>query len=78
MQTKIKKWGNSLAVRIPSELANSLGLSEDSNVEMIIQNGKLVIKPVMKYTLEELVSQITEENRHDLIDFGPPMGNEIR
>ena len=29
------------------------------------------------YTLEELLAQITEENRHEEIDFGPPVGKEV-
>src|SRR5581483_6977329 len=28
-------------------------------------------------TLEELVSRITDENRHEEIDWGPPVGREI-
>lgn len=30
-----------------------------------------------QYTLEELVKGITAENRHEEIDFGPPVGREI-
>jgi len=29
------------------------------------------------YTLKDLLAQITEENRHEEIDFGPPVGKEV-
>ena len=30
-----------------------------------------------RYTLDELVAGITPENRHEEIDWGPPVGNEV-
>lgn len=77
METQIKKWGNSLAVRIPAELAKDAGLSEDANVEMNVESGRIVIKPIPKYTLEELLAQVTDDNIHGEIDFGKPVGKEI-
>jgi antitoxin MazE len=46
---------------------------------MHVEEGNLVIAPIGKptYTLQELVGKITPENRHDLIDFGPPRGKEV-
>ena len=29
------------------------------------------------YTLKDLLAQITEENRHEVVDFGPPVGKEV-
>ncbi len=34
MTTKIQKWGNSLAVRLPKKVAGRLGLREGSRVEI--------------------------------------------
>jgi len=31
---------------------------------------------VVKYDLDELVAGISDDNRHDLIDFGEPVGLE--
>lgn len=31
----------------------------------------------MEETLEQLLAGITEENRHEEIDWGPPVGNEV-
>lgn len=77
MQTKVQKWGNSLALRIPKSFAAETSLKEDSLVDLSLENGRLVIEAVKpKFTLDELLDQITEETLHEEIDFGPPVGKE--
>lgn len=75
----ITKWGNSLAIRIPQNLAKEINITEGSEVDFSVVDGSLVIKPKKRkrYSLEELVNGITPENRHDLIDFGDSVGNEV-
>jgi antitoxin MazE len=79
MKTRIQKWGNSLALRIPKPYAEEANLSEDAAVEVTVRNGKLVVVPIVEpeETLEELVRQITPENRHGETDMGKPVGNEL-
>ena len=79
MVTKIEKWGESLAIRISDELADETGLKVGSEVELVVVNGCLKIYPpgMPRFTLEELVAQITPENRHEEIDWGPPVGKEV-
>ena len=78
MQTQVGKWGNSLAVRIPKTYAKDLGLKEGMDLEVSLNHGKLVLRPVGKeYTLEELVARITPENVHEETDWGPPLGREV-
>jgi len=78
VDAKIAKWGNSLALGLPKSLTSELGLAEDALVEIEVRGGELVIKPVPKsYSLTELVAQISEENRHDELDWGPAQGAEI-
>ena len=79
MLATVSKWGNSRALRIPKELALESGLDFGSKVELILKDGELRIVPIKepRYTLEELVAQITPENRHGEIDWGPPVGKEI-
>lgn len=79
MLTKTAQWGNSIGVRIPKELASRAGIGVDSTVEIDEADEGIVIKPVGKkeYSLTELVKGITRKNRHDEIDFGPPVGKEI-
>lgn len=79
MMTTISKWGNSRAIRIPKALAEEAGLDFGSKVELIADGAELRVVPQKqpRYTLEQLVAQITPENRHDEIDWGPPVGKEI-
>jgi antitoxin MazE len=78
MKTTIQKWGNSLAVRIPRPFAEEIHLQENSTVDLAIKGGKLVIVPTEpELTLESLVEQITDENRHDEVGTGPRVGNEV-
>lgn len=78
MQARIQKWGNSLALRIPKAVAELVGLSEGGEVELVVEDGAVVVKPVRKrrYSLDELVAGITAENRHEEVDTGPGVGNE--
>ena len=77
--TRIKKWGNSLAVRFPQSLLAQVDLKEDGEIEINIVEGKLILSPVKKhaYTLDELLAQITPDKLHEEIDFGKPVGNEV-
>ena len=79
MKTRIQKWGNSLALRIPRPFAEESHLHEDSAVEVSVRNGKLVVAPLVepKPTLDDLTEQITERNRHHEIETGGPVGNEV-
>jgi antitoxin MazE len=76
--TRIKKWGNSLAIRFPQSLLAQINLQEDGEVEIRVEEGRLILSPLKKpkYTLGELLAQVTPENRQDEIDFGKPAGKE--
>ncbi len=78
METRVRKWGNSLALRIPRPLAAEVGLDDDSPVELSLVEGKLVVSPLhrVKYSLEYLLAQVTEENVHHQVDTGPAVGGE--
>ena len=58
----VAKWGNSLAVRIPQHLAKEINLTEGAEIEFVLSNGMLVIKPqtYCRYSLEELVQAIEQ------------------
>jgi len=78
MTTKVKKWGNSLAVRIPDEFAENLDLKDGSVVGFKQTKNEIIItKTKPKYTLEDMVKGITKKNRHKEYDWGKPMGKEI-
>jgi antitoxin MazE len=78
MLTKVQKWGNSLALRIPKAYALEAKLEKDSDVDISIVEGKLVIRPIVivKQDLAQLLSGITEANLHNEYDTGEAVGNE--
>ncbi|MBM3166781.1 MAG: AbrB/MazE/SpoVT family DNA-binding domain-containing protein [Chloroflexi bacterium] len=78
MKTRVQKWGNSLALRIPKAFADEAGLQKETPVELSLADGKLVITPVAKpkLTLRRLLAKVTEENLHHEIDTGSATGNE--
>ncbi|MFQ5875117.1 MAG: AbrB/MazE/SpoVT family DNA-binding domain-containing protein [Dehalococcoidia bacterium] len=78
MLTKIRKWGNSLALRIPKSLAEEAQVKPDSTVDLSLKDGTLVIRPIEepKYRLDELLLRITPENLHGEVSTGGPVGRE--
>ncbi len=78
MQVPLKRWGNSIGLRIPKGIADSLGLKADDMVDIhASQDGLVVKKARRKYILKDLLSRVTPENRHNPIDWGGPKGNEL-
>jgi len=56
----IKKWGNSLAARIPKVIADIIQLEKDQTVTIEAKDGRIIITPIKKkkdYTLDELLNQ---------------------
>ncbi len=78
MKTRVQKWGNSLALRIPKSFATEVGLQRETSVEISLANGKLVITPIAKPkpTLKQLLAKITKGNLHHEVDTGAAVGNE--
>jgi antitoxin MazE len=66
MKTRVRKWGNGLAVCIPKSLAAKAKLKDNSPVELSLVNGALVIRPITseKMSLDELLKGVTDENLH--------------
>lgn len=79
MAATVVKWGNSLAVRIPQNLAKEIHLAEGAEIDISVVDGTLVIKPRSRkrYSLDELIKGITPENLHTEIDSGIAVGDEI-
>ena len=72
MITKIQKWGNSLALRIPKSIAKSIKIEEGSDVKIKVEKNKIIIsrKKNQTYKLKELLSLVTNENLHNENGFG--------
>ena len=81
MEAILRKWGNSLGLRIPAGLLAELGLSENATVDLRVQDGNLIVAPSQskkkwKYALEDLLSGVTEDKIHPETDWGRPVGEE--
>ncbi len=78
MITKVTKWGNSLAVRIPLAVAKETQLRFGETVNLASCNGQIVIVPVrqQRYQLAELLKGITPRNLHDEFSSGAVVGKE--
>lgn len=78
MITRIQKWGNSLALRIPKSFAVEAGLKQNASVQIILQDGKLVVLPLPEKpnSLDDLLAEVTEQNLHHEFNTGSAVGNE--
>ncbi len=78
MKTRVQKWGNSLALRIPKAFAAEARLAADSPVELSLAGGKLVVRALAEepLTLDELLRGVTDENIHGEWDTGSAVGKE--
>ena len=77
MQVHVARWGNSLGVRLPKEIAARAGLREGSRVEVTADGERVVLslaRPV--YTLTELLVGTTPEAMHEAFDWGDDRGRE--
>ena len=77
METVVKKWGNSLGIRIPNLIARDFSLKDGSSVTIKDRGNEIVIKPIRKNKLSEMLDQINEQNIHEEIKTTGPVGKEI-
>ncbi|MCL2073082.1 MAG: hypothetical protein FWH18_04110 [Marinilabiliaceae bacterium] len=76
----IEQWGNGLGINIPSVIANGMSLKEGLSVNVQRNGRRIIIEPSLShisYNLNEMLSEITDDNIHQYIETGNPLGNEI-
>lgn len=80
MLTKIQKWGNSQGLRLPKTLLEELDIQIGDEVNISVQEGKIIIEPVNKvhgrYDIRVLVAEMPEEYQVEEVDWGAPVGKE--
>jgi antitoxin MazE len=78
MESVIRKWGNSPALRLPTAVLKEAGYRLEQKVQIVVSRGRIVIQPAerVQYDLEELVGGITASNTHGEFSFGRPVGKE--
>ena len=75
MHSHMQKWGNSLGIRIPKQIAKQLQLTQGSPVVISIENDKIIIQPP-KYDLETMLKEIKKKNLHNEAFDDGQRGNE--
>ena len=82
MRTKVRRWGNSLGVRLPREVAQAARVRDGSDVELTVRGGSVVVRPVpvprdQRFDLARLLRKVTRRNLHREADLGVPVGREL-
>ena len=77
MEAVIKKWGNSLGIRIPNHIVRELSLKDGSFVDINDAGKKIIIRPIQKNRLSELLGKVNEQNIHKEIETDGPVGKEV-
>ena len=78
METIIRKWGNSPALRLPVAVLKEADFNLEQKVILSVTRGRIVIEPsdTVEYDLDQLLSGISASNAHSEISFGGPVGKE--
>ncbi|HLZ82920.1 MAG TPA: AbrB/MazE/SpoVT family DNA-binding domain-containing protein [Caulobacteraceae bacterium] len=76
MRASIARWGNSLAVRVPKEVAASVGLREGAAVEMTVEDDAIVLRR-RRYDIRDLVAAMADMEPPPLFLEDEPRGSEV-
>lgn len=78
MVTRVQKWGNSLALRIPHSFAVQAKVAAGTAVDIAVERGQLIVRPVrQRYRLRDLLKAVDRRNVHAEVPTGHPVGREI-
>jgi antitoxin MazE len=80
-QAIIGRWGKSLAIRLPGEIAKAAGISDGERVDIEARDGDIVIRRMApRFTLEDLFRGKTPQEWRaayaGAYDWGPDAGRE--
>jgi antitoxin MazE len=78
MVAKVQRWGNSQGLRLPKHVLESADISVGDDVEVIPQEGQIIIKKISKrkFDLAEMVSRMPRNYKAFEQSFGKPVGKE--
>jgi antitoxin MazE len=83
MKVRISKWGNSLGLRLPKAAIDAAGLTEGSEVDVVVEGRELRLRrpvPFTQYRLEDLVAEMKRlgpENEPETVEWSLDRGSEI-
>lgn len=76
----LQKWGNSTGVRIPKKVLQAARFEPNQTVKISIHGQSIVLTPAKDAvipSLDDLLKDITPENKHGEYDWGQPVGKEV-
>ena len=76
MRVAVRKWGNSLGVRIPQAFAKEVQIDEGTEVDLTIDGASIVLTPKPTLSLSALLAGVTDDNRHAEVESGRAVGRE--
>ncbi len=76
MRVTLSKWGNSLGIRIPRGIAQDANIDEGSELDVRLEDGRIVLVPVATPSLDALLARITPDTLHGTLLDEPPIGRE--
>ena len=84
MKVTVAKWGNSIAVRLPKDVGDELGLNPGEQLELVVAKGEIRLrKPAATSSARLLAEMLAEakrlgpESEPETVDWGPDVGSEI-
>ncbi len=77
MEVQLSRWGNSLGIRIPKDIAGRVGFTEGTRVDMTAVDGRIVIAPTRpRYRLTDLLVNMTPQAVRGAFNWGDDVGHE--
>lgn len=78
MTTQVARWGNSLAIRLPKQVAEETGLIEGADVDVRAHGNTITIVPKLpKVDFDDILRRMKGKKAPKLEDWGPAVGEEI-
>ena len=77
---QVSKWGNSLGVRIPRGIVESLGISEGDKLELTTSSNGITLRKVRsapKYRLDDILDCFPGTDVCEEVSWGEPRGREV-
>ena len=79
MEVRLQKWGNSMGIRIPSNILKSLNLKINDVLEIVEKDDKIVVSKSKKgkISLKKLFDKYDGELLSKEFEWDEPVGKEI-
>jgi len=78
MNTKIQRWGNSQAIRIPKSILTIANMHENDEVDIKVQSGNIIITPAKKHkTLKDRLKGYEGDFECTELKTGDSVGKEV-